>query len=210
MPLERALAAWNGRYEPNSAGALAFELVFQNFLKDFYDKNTLFAYWATWMPRTLVQGDLFQRHSAATTFMLECAIHRSVRSFKRFKVWGGMHRLKLAHPFGRVAIFGKRYIFGDMPASGGNESVNKTAYQPSLKRHDTAYGSNARHISDLSDLDRNFFVLLGGQDGWIGSANFMDQVHLWQKGEYIQVPLRPQSVRSLFTHCTSLVPQVSN
>ena len=33
------------------------------------------------------------------------------------------------------------------------------------ERHFTRYGSNARHISDLSNIDRNYFVLLGGQDG---------------------------------------------
>ncbi len=208
--LEQALAAWNGHYQQNSPGALAFELVFQNFLQEFYSKNTLSAYWATWMPRTLVRSDLFQNSSAEVTAILKHAIHRSVRPFERFKVWGAMHRLKLRHPFGRVPIFGKRYIFGDMPASGASESINKTAYRQSLKRHEAIYGSTARHVSDLSDRDRNFFILLGGQDGWIGSSNYTDQVRLWRKGEYIEVPLRPERVRSLFPHCTNLVPQVPN
>lgn len=204
--LEQLLAAWDGQYEASSKGALAFELVFQNFVREYYAKNALFAFWSTWMPRTLVRNDLLRADSTVVTSILKRAIRRAVRPFERFKVWGNMHRLKLAHPFGHVPIFGKRYVFRDMPAAGGGESINKTGHRLSMKRHEAIYGSNARHISDLSDLDRNYFILLGGQDGWVNSANYMDQTHLWQQGEYIQVPLRSESVRSLFPHRMTLVP----
>jgi penicillin amidase len=82
----------------------------------------------------------------------------------------------------------------------------KTAHGAVEGRHPTRYGSNARHISDLSDPDRNWFVLLGGQDGWINSANSLDQSKLWLEGRYIQVPLRIESVRDRFRHKTVLAP----
>ena len=41
----------------------------------------------------------------------------------------------------------------------------KTAHGLTDERHGTPYGAMSRHISDPADLDRNFFVLLGGQDG---------------------------------------------
>ena len=62
------------------------------------------------------------------------------------------------------------------------------------------------HISDLSDLDANFFVLLGGQDGRLGSAALTDQFTLWRAGEYIQMPLRLETVRRLFPLVTRLTP----
>ena len=60
----------------------------------------------------------------------------------------------------------------------------------------------ARHISDLSDPDANYFALLGGQDGWFGSPNFIDQVALWQRGEYVALPMLPASAAKNFRHRT--------
>ena len=54
------------------------------------------------------------------------------------------------------------------------------------------YGANARHVSDMSDPDANYFVLFGGQDGIMESPTSMDQLELWKKGEMIQLPLDPE------------------
>jgi penicillin amidase len=80
----------------------------------------------------------------------------------------------------------------------------KTAHGTTDERHVTRYGSNARHISDLSESDRNYFVLLGGQDGWINSSTFTDHVPLWLEGEYIQMPLTMDKVRERFPRETVL------
>src|SRR5262249_13002229 len=94
----------------------------------------------------------------------------------------------------------------DMPAPGSSETLMKTAHPMTNRRHAAAYGSVARHISDLSDPDRNFFSLLGGQDGWLRSENFTDQVRLWQNGEYISLPLQPETVHATFPYRTLLQP----
>ena len=65
-------------------------------------------------------------------------------------------------------------------------------------------GSNARHMSDLSDPDRNYFVLLGGQDGHIGRTTFLDQTELWLEGTFIEMPLRIETVRERFAYLTEL------
>ncbi len=82
----------------------------------------------------------------------------------------------------------------------------KTAHGLTNRQHSASYGSVARHISDLKDPDGNYFALLGGQDGCFGSANFTDQVALWQRGEYVVLPLRPSSAAESFRHCTVLLP----
>jgi len=71
----------------------------------------------------------------------------------------------------------------------------KTAHGPVRGRHNVLFGSNARHVFDLSDADGNYFVLLGGQDGWIGSTTFLDQLALWRSGRYVRVPLRREAVK---------------
>jgi penicillin amidase len=51
----------------------------------------------------------------------------------------------------------------------------------------------------MKDLDENYFILLGGQDGWIGSDYFLDHVPAWQKGEYIRIPLRINEIQKAFS-----------
>jgi penicillin amidase len=58
----------------------------------------------------------------------------------------------------------------------------------------------------MADPDANWFTLWGGQDGWLGSAAFMDQVPLWREGRSIRVPLRADTVAAEFPHVTRLVP----
>ena len=57
-----------------------------------------------------------------------------------------------------------------------------------------------------ADPDGNYFVLLGGQDGWINSANFADQVELWRFGRFVQVPLTREAVVEAFDRVMVLRP----
>ena len=89
-------------------------------------------------------------------------------------------------------------------APGSRQTVMKTNASPSDTKHRAGYGSQARHISDMSDLDANHFLLLGGQDGWFRSSTFMDQMPMWEKGTYIQIPMRLETVRREFRHTMTL------
>jgi penicillin amidase len=106
-----------------------------------------------------------------------------------------------------LPFFGRHYRTFDLPASGSSETLLKTAHPLTTERHRASYGSVSRHISDLADPDANYFALLGGQDGWIGSTTFADQVELWQQGSYVQIPLRIEAVHKLFPHQTVLSPE---
>jgi len=58
----------------------------------------------------------------------------------------------------------------------------------------------------MRDLDENYFLLFGGNDGWLGSENFADQVPLWQQGKYIRMPLRLQTMNQDFPIAMRLNP----
>jgi penicillin amidase len=105
-----------------------------------------------------------------------------------------------------LPVLGRAWRFTDLPAEGGADTLMKTAHKQTAGRHAITYGSMARHISDLSDLDRNHFVLLGGQDGWPGSTTFLDQVALWQEGQYVSLPLCKETAHATFRHVTRLTP----
>ena len=123
-----------------------------------------------------------------------------------FATWGDMHRLVLGHFFRRLPMIGDRYRFQEHPISGSAETINKTAHPLKAGRSETFYGACARHISDFSDSDENYFVLLGGQDGRLNSDAALDQVPLWLEGKSIRVPLRLESVRTAFRHHQDLQP----
>jgi penicillin amidase len=115
-----------------------------------------------------------------------------------------MHRLALRHPLALLPVVGRRFEFADYPIGGSSESLMKTAHPMTDQRHRAGYGATARHVSDLSDMDHNWFVLLGGQDGWLNSSSFLDQVPLWLDGDYVEMPLRVATVRTRFRYVTEL------
>jgi penicillin amidase len=106
--------------------------------------------------------------------------------------------------FAAIPVIGGRYVFDDVPAAGSSETILKTDHEISAERHAARYGAQARHVSDLSDPDANWFVMLGGNDGWYNSSTFRDQVGAFQSGESFKVPLKIETVRATFKTKTVL------
>jgi penicillin amidase len=200
------LAEWRGDYAPDSRGALAFELLVYHLSRGLIDRGRLTAYSTLWQSGTLIRADLRQAAGRPLAAELDRALGRAAAGFRRYADWGDMHRLLLDHPLGLLPVLGRRYRFGRYRAGGTTDTVMKTAHGPAGGRHVTRFGACARHNSDLADEDSNYFVLLGGQDGWLGSSTFLDQLPLWQRGEYVELPLRLETVRARFRHRTLLRP----
>lgn len=201
-----ALIAWDGNYDAGSYGAQAFELLFFHLARELVPAQREAAYDAAWGTRALVWADALAARDSERAQALVSALKRAARAFGRGSPWGAQHRLRLAHPLGIIPGLGRFFRLPDWPASGTSETLMKTAHGLTNKRHQARYGSVARHISDMSDPDANYFALLGGQDGWFGSSTFADQVPLWRDGAYIALPLTPKTVHKTFPHRTILAP----
>jgi penicillin amidase len=202
----QALRDWDGAHRAESAGALAFELMVYYFLHRLHGEAEIDVFRATWDPWSLLHRDLATLDRPRLARAAGEAAGPAAHRFARFGSWGAMHRLRLAHPFGSVPVIGRRYRFAEEPVAGSNETVMKTSHGFHQGRHGARLGVGARHISDFANMDRNFFVLLGGQDGWLGSATFCDQLDLWRRGEFVQVPLRPETAHARFPHHMTLHP----
>ncbi len=202
--LVRLLESWDGAYDSGSEAPAAFELLLFHFARLFYPREALTVYSAGWVLRDLIASDIERADETRIEPQVLQALKRTAKGLGSRK-WGQLHRLRLDHPLGLLPG-GRRYRYFDLPASGGSDTVMKTANGLAQGPHAVRFGSNARHISNLSDINRNYFVLLGGQDGWFGSTAFADQVPLWRRGEYIEVPLQPEKVRGAFPFLTKLVP----
>lgn len=201
---------WDGHYRVSSRGAVAFELFRDGFTESFYRVSFGDQDWAAFAGvgriKALLLEDIEGANPKVLWEALGTALARAAGRIGDFADWGEMHRLQLAHPLSNLPLVGGRYRFADYPAGGSSDTLMKTAHGTTSERHATRYGANARHISDLSDPDLNYFVLLGGQDGWINSTTFTDQVSLWRAGDYVKLPLRPEKARARARRSTSLRP----
>lgn len=200
------LSAWNGDYGAESRGALAFELLSYHLARRLIGPRRRSAYGASWGMRGLIWSDMRAAAPDDRERALRQALRDAARAMPRDARWGTLHRLRLSHPLAFLPLLGRAYRIMDLPAAGTSETLMKTAHPLTDKRHASRYGSTARYISDLSDLDRNYFGLLGGQDGWLTSSTFADQVPLWRRGQSIMVPLRPETAAAAFPHCTTFTP----
>lgn len=83
----------------------------------------------------------------------------------------------------------------------------KSANSVARARHSMSFGAHARRISDLSDPDENYLLLLGCQDSWFGSRHSADQIQLWRRCSHVKNPLRLRSVTHSICDVTRLVPR---
>ena len=201
QPALAALAAWDGSYSVESQGALVFEALVAALARRLLPRASLDLLGAIWTGRAIAAQRILHARQPA----LDAALRQAARLLRRHRHWGGAHRLALRHPFAALPALGARYATADLPMPGGNDTLNKTGHGPVRGRHRVTFGACARHVSDMADPDANEFVLLGGQDGWLGSANAADQVALWRAGGSIAVPLRPEPARA-WPHRTALLP----
>lgn len=204
--LAQILDGWDGTYRRDAAGPLVLELLLFHLGEALYGRKTLRLYASGWNSRGMLFAELDRVKPAALGRAVRQAEPRVTRGLRRFGIWGRMHRLEPRHVMASVPLLGRLYRFGDWAADGGSDTLMKTAHPLTGRRHRAGLASTARHISDLGDVDANWFVLLGGQDGWIGSTTLLDQTRLWRDGGYIQVPLRPETVRTSFGRRTELRP----
>ena len=203
------LAAWDGSYAAGSRGALLFELLLAETALRLYggpDKKAPMAS-AQWSYLNgFLMRNLAALDPAARERLLGEALEAALRRSGRYDDWGDLHHVRLQHMLGRVPVIGRLFRYYDRPAGGSRETLFKTSHGLERERHWSTYGSQSRFISDLSDPDLNYFVLFGGQDGYLGSANFADQISLWERREFVRLPLRPETVRAEFPRTTVIRP----
>ena len=195
----RALKGWDGFYRIDSKGAYVYQAWLIAFAESFYkalgraDEDK---FWrrTTFLAEQLMQ-DIRDKPQVARNVMHD-SLEQSYPYLEDEKRWGDIHRVAVGHILQRLPLIGSRYRWDDLPIKGGVETIFKSTGSPmTMDKHTSSFGSQSRHLSDMSDNNANYFVLFGGQDGVLNSANFMDQLPLWAQGKVIQVPLDLKDVR---------------
>jgi penicillin amidase len=213
--LAAMLEEWQGDYAAESRTPVAFEALLRHLVPALVPETRRDA---TGNPRgaetqwnfltAFLLRDLDAMDPARREAVLRQAALAAQADAKRLGDWGEVHRLRAAHWLVNLPVLGRFFIYDTYPTGGSRETPMKTSHGLLGDAPRPAnFGSMARHVSDMADPDANWFTLWGGQDGWIGSAAFMDQVPLWREGRSIRVPLRPETVASDFPRVSRIVPR---
>jgi penicillin amidase len=201
------LVSWDGAYDVDSPGAALLEIVAYHLASSCYSSRYGESIAAYLMRSAAIYNFLLedlQRPDCRS--LLEPSFDAAAEDFSDDMTWGELHVLRLQHPLGNIPVIGRKYRFGEYQVGGSTNTVMKRAHGISNERHSVTYGANARHISDLGDLDENYFSLVGGQDGFWGSENYLDLYRLWQQDKYVRLPLRLESIKQQFKHQMRLLP----
>ena len=204
LAVVEALAGWDGHYSVDSKGAYVHIGVVEELVDELYDSLGREEQVPMWWTSTYLPGQLMVDLREAEGVDIDKILARALESvddLARDKlVWGDVHRLRVGYIAQSLPVGGGKYHLYELPMPGGSETLMKSAHQLTADEHFAFYGSQSRHYSDMSDVDENYFVLYGGQDGWLNSENFADQVPLWAEGKMIRLPLRVETVREEFPH----------
>ena len=102
--------------------------------------------------------------------------------------WGALHAVELRHPLGIVGPLRGILNRGPYPSGGDSNTIWLAAFRsgkpgrPSLDPVTT--GPSYRFAVDTGDWDRGWSVISPGQSGHPASANYDDQIELWQNVRY--------------------------
>jgi penicillin amidase len=209
--LQRRLAGWDGSYATDSSGAVAFETLLARLVPlvvDVADRPAVEHSISQWnfLGRHL-EAELDRLPPARRRNLFRRALRDAARDAARYPSWGDMHRVRVAHFLADLPLLGAAFVLDDRPSPGSRQTPYKSSHGLVAGRHHTKFGAMARHVSDLADPDANWFVLFGGQDEWLGSPGFADQVELWRRGGKIRMPLRPAAIAAEFPILTVLRPK---
>lgn len=200
------LRDWDGHYAETSQGASAFVSLIQALIDQLGSADAFHGHEQVWGVERFVQDALDERDAAEKHRLLADAFRKAALCFSPKQNWGDRHRIRLHHPLAALPLIGKRFPRTDCAAGGSNDTVNKSGHSFPAGPHGAHYGSCARHIADLAHATDSFTVQLGGQDGWIGSANANDQTALWGQGGLIRLPLVAGCDDAEFPYETVLKP----
>lgn len=204
------LKSFDGDYRAEASGPVAFETLLYHLVPAVYGAKSAAElpglYGDLRQMRNYLMPDLMALNAQARTGILARAIKAAAADARKYPSWGDMHRLRIQHWFASMPLVGKYFVYADYPAGGSRETVMKTAHGLTNGREAATYGSQARFVSDLGDPDSSEFVMIGGNDGWLGSENALDQIPLWLEGRYIKMPLTPPAVAREFPVVTRLTP----
>ncbi len=102
----QVLRDWTGRYDADSQGALAWELLLGHLVAGLRHRPDFARYSAIWTARALLAEDIARLPPAVLAPALGLALRRATAGLRRYGTWGAVHHMRAAHPFARLPFGG--------------------------------------------------------------------------------------------------------
>lgn len=201
--LYQKLIQWNGAYDKNLIEPVIFEMLKQDLASSvlrqrFQNSASIHQLEQTLFLNDLIQEILSDMSIEERSKIIQTSLEQIKSKSTSVSNWGQFHPMTVQYLFGYIPWIGKAFEIQTLPASGANDTLFKRAFLMKENSAGITYGSSARHISDLSDPNANYFVLFGAQNGYPFSKDNANQLSLWENAEYIQIPLEIEKVREQF------------
>ena len=199
--LPRELAAWDGHLaaesRPGAVSRVALEFLLQRFAGSVDHTDSALptgaeSYLTNLLPELLARLDKLPEEILRNA--LEGAVEileESCGSDPAGWSWGALHVAELRHPLGIVKPLRGLLNRGPYPFGGDANTVRLAAFRsgrsgetgrPSFGPATT--GPNYRFVVDTGDWNRAWSIVSPGQSGHPASANYDDQIDLWQNVRY--------------------------
>jgi penicillin amidase len=123
----------------------------------------------------------------------------------RGRTWGGLHRLRLAHPLAAIPGLEDLFVAADLPWGGDEQTVAQAGID-GTQGFATAVIPSWRVVYDLGDLDRSGGVLPSGNSGNPASPHWADQVDRYAAGELRPLAFSPAAIDAATVATLSIVP----
>lgn len=199
--LPRELAAWDGHLvaesRPGAVARIALEVLLRREAGavsriDSPLPTGAEAYFAKLVPKLL--GELGDLTEEALRDALEGAVALLAESCGPDPAgwsWGALHAAELRHPLGIVRGLRGLLNRGPYPVGGDANTVRLAAFRFGETGGSgwssfcpVTTGPDYRFVVDTGDWERAWSVILPGQSGHPASANYDDQIPLWQNVRY--------------------------
>ncbi len=102
------LRGWTGRYDADSRGALAWELLLGHLVAALRHNAEFAHYSAIWTARLMLTEDIARVPPGVLAPALALALRHTTAGVRRYGNWGAVHHIRLAHPLARLPL-GERF-----------------------------------------------------------------------------------------------------
>jgi penicillin amidase len=120
--------------------------------------------------------------------------------------WGRLNKVHFSHPVGSVKPLNLIFNRGPYPLDGDQDTLLRARSAPRFPFPPAGVVAALRFIADLSDWEKCYIVIPGGQSGHVASRHYADLIPVWLAGRYhLMLFARPQ-VEQHTRHRLELMP----
>jgi len=120
--------------------------------------------------------------------------------------WGRLNKVHFSHPVGSIKPLNLIFNRGPYSVGGDQDTLLRARSVPRFPFPPAGVVAALRFIVDLSDWEKCYIVIPGGQSGHVASRHYADLIPVWLAGRYLLMPFARAQVERHARHRLELMP----